>query len=81
MVDGWPVGAFSQTDALAAQDAGSDARVEHWMHPGVVCMPQDTPLHRAAAQAVAMHTPLIVSLEERKPRGVLTATDMLYAVM
>ena len=81
MVDGWPVGSFAQVEALAAQDAGNDAVVEHWMNPGVVSIPETTPLHHAAAQAVAMHTPLIISLDDRTPKGVLTATDMLYALM
>lgn len=81
MDGGWPVGAFSQQEALAAQDAGGDALVERWMNPAVLCMPQDTALHRAAAQALAMHTPLIVTLDGNTPVGVLTATDLLFAVM
>jgi len=81
MLDGWPVGAFTQAEALAAQDAGDEAVVEHWMNAALVCMPEETPLHRAAAQAAATHAPMIVSLRERTPVGVVTATDMLYALL
>jgi CBS domain-containing protein len=81
MQDGWPVGALTQQEALAAQQAGGDARVEDWMSPAVVCIPESTPLHRACAQAVAMHAPLMVTLQDQKPRGVLTPTDLIFAIM
>lgn len=82
VLDGdWPAGAFTQLEALAAQDAGPDAIVGHWMSPAIVCAGPRTPVHRAAAQAVAMHAPLIVVVDGDRPTGVLSATDMLYAVL
>ncbi|MDH5674274.1 MAG: CBS domain-containing protein [Myxococcales bacterium] len=81
MQDGWPVGVFTQSEALAAGDAGDDTRVEHWMSPAVLCLPGSTQLHRAARQSMAMHAPLIVVLDNDKPAGVVTPTDLLFAVI
>lgn len=78
---GWPAGAFTQLEALAAQDADGHALVGNWMSPAIVCAGPRTPVHRAAAQALAMHAPLIVVVDGDKPVGVMSPTDILYAVL
>lgn len=79
--DGWPVGAFTQRDALDARAARPDTPVRNWMTTSVVCLDEKTPLHLAAWRAFAANAPVVVVLVDNAPVGVLTATDMLYAVL
>lgn len=79
--DGSPVGTFTQRDALDARAASPDDPVRNWMTTSVVCVPEQTPLHRAAWRAIAGNSPVVVVVVDGAPIGVLTATDMLFAVL
>ncbi len=76
----WPLGSFSQVEALAARDAPSMQRVEHWMRPGALCLPAEMPAHRAARAALALGAPPIVAVSETGIRGIVTATDFARLV-
>jgi len=76
VLDGeWPVGLFTQVDALAAQEMPRDTKIEETMNTAFVCMPQDTPMHRAAAQAVSLRARRIVAIKQRDMAGILTGLD------
>ena len=79
--EGWPVGAFTQRDALDARAASPEAAVRQWMTAAVVCVPEKTSLHLAAWRAIAGNAPVVVVTVDDTPMGVLTATDMLFAVI
>lgn len=73
--DDWPVGLFSQVEALAAHALPRDTPVEEAMESALICLPATMPLHRAAAQATRMHVRCIVAVEHREMRGILSGLD------
>jgi CBS domain-containing protein len=73
--DGWPVGTFTQREALASRDLAGDTRVEEVMSYSMLCLPTLTPLHRAAAHAYATRARRVLAIEDRYVRGVLTGLD------
>jgi len=76
VVDGdWPVGLFTQVDALAAEKLAKDTPVEEAMNTAFVCMPHDTPMYRAAAQAVSLRARRVIAIKKRDSVGILTGID------
>ncbi len=71
----WPVGVFTQVEALAARDLEDDTLVEDAMDPALICMPITTSMHRAAQQALRMRVRRIVACETRHMRGILSGLD------
>ena len=71
----WPVGVFTQRDALAARNLADDTPVEEAMDPALICMPVTTKMRRAAQQALRMRVRRIVASESRHMRGVLSGLD------
>jgi CBS domain-containing protein len=65
--DGWPVGVFTQREALDARDQPRDTRVED--------------VHRAAAQAEAMRVRRIIAVKGRRLEGILTGLDFARAAI
>jgi len=73
--DEWPVGLFAQVDALAAQKLPRDTPIEEAMNTAFVCMPHDTPMHRAAAQAASLRARRVIAVKKRDMVGILTGID------
>ena len=71
----WPVGVFTQVEALAARDLDDTAIIEDAMDPALICMPVTTTMHRAAQQALRMRVRRIVASENRHMRGILSGLD------
>jgi predicted transcriptional regulator len=71
----WPVGVFTQVEALAARDLDAATLVEDAMDPALICMPVTTSIHRAAQQALRMRVRRIVASENRHMRGILSGLD------
>jgi predicted transcriptional regulator len=71
----WPVGVFTQVEALAAKDAPDTSLVEDAMDPALICMQVTTAMQRAAQQALRMRVRRIVAVESRHMRGVLSGMD------
>jgi CBS domain-containing protein len=69
---GWPVGVFTQRDALLFQSVPRSTPVEEVMDPAVLVVPPTTLMHRAAAQAAAMKTRRILVASGAEMVGVLT---------
>jgi CBS domain-containing protein len=77
--DAWPVGTFTQTEALLARDIHTDTPVEEVMSCGLLCFASQTPLYRAAAQAHATRARRVLAVEDRKVVGVLTGLNFARA--
>ena len=78
--DEWPVGVFTQVEALAAKDATDKSLVEDAMDPALVCMQVTTTMQRAAHKALRMRVRRIVAVESRHVRGVLSGMDFATLV-
>jgi len=79
MENDWPVGVFTQLEEVAAKDLPPSTPVEEAMNAAFVCLPESTPLHRAAEQAIAMRVRRIIAVRHRGPIGILTGLDFAHA--
>lgn len=70
-----PVGLFTQIEALESRDLERATPVEEVMNTGFVCMPEDTRIHRAAAQSLALRSRRVVAVRRREMCGLLTGID------
>lgn len=75
----WPVGVFTQRDALLFQNSARSTPVEDVMDPSILILPPACRIHRAAAQAAAMKVRRILVSEHNKPLGILTGLDFARA--
>ncbi len=78
--DDWPIGVFTQSQALAARDLPRETPVEDAMDAAMVCMPSDTKMYRAAAQASAMRVRRIIVAKQREMVGILSGLDFAKAI-
>lgn len=77
--DGWPVGVFTQEDALASRGMVRTTRVDDVMDPAILILDGETPLYRAAQQAAAMDVRRVVVTVRGRPEGILTGIDFAGA--
>jgi len=80
MDDEWPIGIFSQPEALASRSSPPADRVEVWMDPAVLCLPSAMPLHRAAAQAMHTRARRVLVVDAKSVLGVISGLDFARAV-
>jgi CBS domain-containing protein len=73
--DEWPVGVFTQEDALAAREAPPDEPVDHFMQPRVIAVPVALPAFRAAEQAIAAHARRVLAVDGTAVRGIVSGMD------
>jgi predicted transcriptional regulator len=73
--DEWPVGFFSQREALAARNLPRDTRVENAMSSAMLALDAETPIHRAAEQAAALRVRRIIAVRNRSIEGILSGLD------
>lgn len=73
--DDWPVGLFTQVEALECRDLPRSTRVDEVMNSGMICLPTTTKVHRAAQQAVAMRVRRIIAVKNREMEGILSGID------
>lgn len=76
---GWPVGIFSQAEALEARGFPSDTEVEVAMNSAILVLDEKTALHRACAQATALRVRRVVTMRDGEASGILTGTDFARA--
>lgn len=76
----WPVGMFTQTEALEARDMVPTTPVEQVMSYSMICLPPHTPLFRAAGLAAATRARRVLVVEHRGLRGILTGIDFARRV-
>lgn len=77
--DGWPIGVYTQREALASRDLPGDLPIEQVMSQEIVCVPSKTPIYRAAGQAAALGVRRIVALDAGRMCGVVTGLDFARA--
>jgi CBS domain-containing protein len=78
--DRWPVGIFTQNEALEARDVRRATPVGDVMSPRLLTLSPNTKLHRAAAQAASTRVRRVVIQEGEKLTGILTGLDFARAV-
>lgn len=77
----WPVGLFTQAEALEAREEAAATPVEEYMSYAMLCLRVDTPLFRAAAQMAETRARRVIAVEERQVRGILTGMDLARALL
>ena len=78
---GWPVGVFTQREALEARHHARKTPVDKVMNPAMLSLEADTPLHRAAAQAEALRVRRVIVTSNRQIEGILTGVDFARAAL
>ena len=73
--EGFPIGMFTQLDALASRDLPRSTPVETTYDAAVICLPVETKLHRAAAQAAQLDVRRVVACRAREGVGVVSGLD------
>ena len=76
----WPVGLFTQHEALMSRSLPRETPVEQAMDAALLCLDADTPLHRVAAQAAALDARRVVTMRKGQMEGILTGIDLAQAV-
>jgi CBS domain-containing protein len=71
----WPVGTFTQNEAIAARELPETTPVEEVMSYAMLCLDMRTPLYRAAGYAHATRARRVLAVEGRQVKGVLTGLD------
>lgn len=71
----WPVGLFTQVEALQARELPASTPVEDVMNYALLCLDIDTPLHRAARHAIETRARRVVAVRDRRVCGILTGID------
>lgn len=77
--DDWPIGLFTQREALEARDRERNTPVEEVMSASLLALDVDTQLHRAAAQAAATKVRRVIAVRGRRMEGILTGIDFARA--
>tara|TARA_R110002096_G_scaffold408075_3_gene607067 strand:- start:43884 stop:44687 length:804 start_codon:yes stop_codon:yes gene_type:complete len=76
----WPVGVFSQREALESGHAPRSATVESAMNAAVLTLPDRTALHNVARQARAMNARRVAVMNRHELVGILTGVDFAKAI-
>ena len=76
----WPIGVFAQEDALAARDLPPTTEIGAIYDPSLICLPRETPIHRAAAQCARMGVRRIVVSYKHDFIGVVSGLDFAAVV-
>lgn len=71
----WPIGVFTQREALLARDQEPTASVEIGMSHALLCLHRTTPLYRAAAQAAVTRARRVLVIDDKEAVGVVTGLD------
>jgi CBS domain-containing protein len=79
--DEWPVGLYTQVEALQAATLDPQTPVEQAMSYALLCLPTSTPLYRAAAHSLELEIRRILAVEHRQTRGILTDFDLARTLL
>jgi CBS domain-containing protein len=71
----WPVGTFTQTEALATRDLPPTTPVDDVMDAAVICLPVGTRLHHAAAHAARLDVRRVLACKQGSMVGIATGLD------
>jgi predicted transcriptional regulator len=79
--EGWPIGLFTQKEALQSGDLSRETRVDVTMNAAMLVLDESTRLHRAAAQAAALRVRRVIAVRSRDVVGILTGFDFARAAI
>lgn len=75
----WPIGVFTQVEALESKDHPRDTAVEEVVSWEMIHLEHDRKMYRAAAQAAALGARRVIAVSDRKIVGILTGLDFARA--
>lgn len=75
----WPVGLYTQVEALQARELPASTPIEDAMSYALLCLDMSTPLHRAARHAIDTRARRVVAVQDRRVWGILTGIDFARA--
>jgi CBS domain-containing protein len=75
MDEGWPVGTFTQVEALASRGLPEDTIVDDVFDQAVICLPTNSRIHRVAAQAARLAVRRVVVCHQREAIGIVSGLD------
>jgi len=78
--DEWPVGVFTQVEAMEARELPRDTRVDEVFDPSMLCLPTTTKVYRAAAQARRLEVRRIIPCRDQEAVGIVTGFDFAKLV-
>ncbi len=73
--DNWPVGVFTQREALISKDLSRDTPIEEAMNPAILCLPESTRTFRAAQQALAAQVRRLIVVKSDRAVGIMSGLD------
>jgi predicted transcriptional regulator len=79
--DEWPVGLFTQREALEARDDPRETPVEEVMSAAMLALDLNTPIFRAAEQAAAVRVRRVIAVKGSRMEGILTGLDFARCAM
>ena len=71
----FPVGVFTQLEAMQSRDLPRDTRVDEVFDPALLCLPTTTKMYRAAEQARRLEVRRILPCRDREAVGIVTGFD------
>jgi len=80
MDDAWPVGVFTQVEAMESRDLARDTRIDEVFDTSLLCLPATTKVYRAAAQARRLEVRRIIPCIDREAVGIVTGFDFAKLV-
>lgn len=78
--DDWPIGLFTQVEALESRDLPRDTRIDDVLDTSLLCLPTTTKVYRAAAQAQRLEVRRIIPCQDREAVGIVTGFDFAKLV-
>jgi predicted transcriptional regulator len=78
--DNWPIGIYTQFEALQTKRLPPGATIEQAMSYSLFCLTVNTPLHRAASYSLEMGVRRIVAVEQQRAKGIITDFDLARAI-
>ncbi len=78
--DGWPIGVFSQTEAMTAHHAPRTDPVEEHLCAAMLCLSQSLPIHRAAKLALGTRARRVLACEGRELVGIASPLDFVRVI-
>lgn len=76
----WPIGVFTQEEALAARDVPPETEIGTLYDPSLICLPRSTTVHRAAAMCARMGVRRIAVSHQRDLVGIVSGLDFARVV-
>jgi CBS domain-containing protein len=76
----WPIGMFTQAEALAARDLPGSTPIDDLHDPSLICLPVTTIAYRAAAQAAHLDVRRVIACRNHEAVGIVTGLDFAALV-